>query len=166
MFPWVQEAPRPLFSPRERGLSRTERGILGEGIKNRKSLSGSHAPAWEQACPDTGGISTLQRHETLAAGAAPTAFPRRSLGASRQEAPLPPGEGLGRGDRNNSPIPGIWIPASQPDGLSGFQAPALAAGRVPTTFPRWSVGRSQQELAANPGTSRRATGTPQRTFPT
>ncbi len=37
--------------------------------------SGSHAPAWEQ-------IQTLWRHETLAAGAATTAFPRWSVGTS------------------------------------------------------------------------------------
>ncbi len=42
-----------------------------------KSASGSHAPAWEQ-------IQTLQRHETLAAGAATTAFPRGSVGTSHE----------------------------------------------------------------------------------
>jgi len=32
--------------------------------QNPPSL-GSHAPAWEQACPDAGWILTLQRHENL-----------------------------------------------------------------------------------------------------
>ncbi|WP_133512890.1 AAA family ATPase [Candidatus Thiosymbion oneisti] len=42
-----------------------------------KSASGFHAPAWEQ-------IQTLQRHETLAAGAATTAFPRWSVETSHE----------------------------------------------------------------------------------
>jgi len=46
-------------------------------------ISSSHAPAWKQACPDEGGILTLRRHKTLAAGATPLAFPRRSLGTSQ-----------------------------------------------------------------------------------
>ncbi len=50
-----------------------------------KPVSGSHAPAWEQACPDGGGILTLQRHEALAAGAATTAFPRWSVGTSQKK---------------------------------------------------------------------------------